>query len=88
MIGTIGLPQLLVVLAIVLVFFGAGRLSRLGKEMGGAIKEFRSTVTDAKAAEAEAAAPSPAAPAEPASPGAYDVPPPPPPQGGGPRNLF
>ena len=36
-----GLPELLIILAIVLLIFGAGRVSRLGGEMGSAIANFR-----------------------------------------------
>ncbi len=35
------LPELLIVLVIVVVLFGAGRVSKLGGEMGIAIREFR-----------------------------------------------
>ncbi len=37
----IGAPELLIVLLIVLVLFGAGRVSRLGGDLGTAIREFR-----------------------------------------------
>ncbi len=37
----IGVPELLIVLAIVVVLFGVGRVSKLGGEMGNAIREFR-----------------------------------------------
>ena len=46
MIGTIGLPQLLVVLAIIILIFGVGRISGLGRELGSSIKEFRRAVKD------------------------------------------
>jgi sec-independent protein translocase protein TatA len=36
-----GLPELLIILVIVLLIFGAGRVSRLGGEMGSAIANFR-----------------------------------------------
>lgn len=35
------LPELLIVLVIVVVLFGAGRVSKLGGELGVAIREFR-----------------------------------------------
>ena len=41
MLRGIGLPELLVVLAIVILVFGVGRVSGLGKELGTAISEFR-----------------------------------------------
>jgi sec-independent protein translocase protein TatA len=60
MIGTIGLPQLLVILAIVILIFGVGRISGLGRELGSSIKEFRRAVKDpdqeAKEAQDEQAA--------------------------------
>jgi sec-independent protein translocase protein TatA len=36
-----GLPELLIILVIVLLVFGAGRVSKLGGEMGSAISNFR-----------------------------------------------
>lgn len=36
-----GLPELLIVLAILLVFFGAARLPKLARSMGQASKEFK-----------------------------------------------
>jgi sec-independent protein translocase protein TatA len=79
MIGTIGLPQLLVVLAIIILIFGVGRISGLGRELGSSIKEFRRAVKDPEEEKQEEAAataqitaptqppaPSAPAPAEPA----------------------
>ena len=37
----IGVPELLIVLAIVILIFGVGRLGRLGKDLGEGIREFR-----------------------------------------------
>lgn len=37
----IGLPELLIVLAVLLVFFGAARLPKLARSMGQASKEFK-----------------------------------------------
>ena len=41
----IGLPELLVVLVIILIIFGASRLRDIGGALGGAISEFRSSVS-------------------------------------------
>jgi sec-independent protein translocase protein TatA len=41
----IGLPELLVVLVIILVIFGASRLREIGGALGGAISEFRRSVS-------------------------------------------
>ena len=42
----IGLPELLVVLVIVLIIFGASRLRDIGGALGGAISEFRRSVSE------------------------------------------
>jgi sec-independent protein translocase protein TatA len=39
--GRIGMPELLIILAIVIVIFGANRLPNLGKGIGSAIKNFK-----------------------------------------------
>jgi sec-independent protein translocase protein TatA len=44
--GRIGLPELLVILAIVIVIFGANRLPDLGKGIGSAIKNFKDGLKD------------------------------------------
>lgn len=37
----IGTPELILILAVVVLLFGVGRVSRIGGEMGSAIREFR-----------------------------------------------
>jgi sec-independent protein translocase protein TatA len=39
--GRIGLPELLVILVIVVLIFGANRLPQLGRGVGSAIKNFK-----------------------------------------------
>jgi sec-independent protein translocase protein TatA len=46
MIGGIGIPELLIVLVIVLVIFGAGKLPQIGGNIGKAIKNFKSGVKE------------------------------------------
>ena len=46
MFGGFGLPELLVILAIVLLIFGPKRLKNIGSDIGNAIKGFRKAVTD------------------------------------------
>lgn len=48
----IGLPELLIVLVIVVLIFGVGKLSDLGGALGKSIREFRDA-TATKDAEAE-----------------------------------
>lgn len=40
-VGRIGLPELLIILAIIVVVFGANRLPELGRGIGRAIRNFR-----------------------------------------------
>jgi sec-independent protein translocase protein TatA len=42
MFGSLGLPELLVILVIVIIIFGAGRLPQLGRGLGEGIQNFRS----------------------------------------------
>jgi sec-independent protein translocase protein TatA len=42
----IGLPELLVVLVIVVLIFGAGKLPQLGKGLGEGIKNFKDSMRD------------------------------------------
>jgi sec-independent protein translocase protein TatA len=44
--GRIGLPELLIVLLIVIVIFGANRLPGLGRGIGNAIKNFKDEMKD------------------------------------------
>ncbi|MFN8421029.1 MAG: twin-arginine translocase TatA/TatE family subunit [Anaerolineae bacterium] len=37
----LGGPELLIILVIALLLFGVGRITRIGGELGGAIREFR-----------------------------------------------
>jgi sec-independent protein translocase protein TatA len=41
MFAGLGLPELLVILVIILLLFGVGRISGVGKELGSAISSFR-----------------------------------------------
>jgi sec-independent protein translocase protein TatA len=47
--GRIGLPELLIVLLIVVVLFGANRLPQLGRGIGSAIRNFKSGLKDESA---------------------------------------
>lgn len=46
MFETLGAPELLIVLVLVVVLFGAGRVGRLGKDLGTSVREFRRAVKD------------------------------------------
>ena len=59
MFGSFGFMELLLILFIVLIVFGAGKLPQLGEGLGKAIKGFKKSVHEAEAIEAEQQAPSP-----------------------------
>ena len=44
--GKLGLPEILILLAIALLIWGPGRLAELGKSMGEGIKNFKTAVKD------------------------------------------
>jgi sec-independent protein translocase protein TatA len=44
--GDIGVPELLILLAIVIVLFGPARLAGIGKSLGEAIRSFRNEVRE------------------------------------------
>lgn len=44
--GPIGLPEMLIILAIVILIFGANRLPELGKGIGAGIKNFKAGMKD------------------------------------------
>lgn len=50
----IGIWELLIILVIVLVLFGAKRLRSLGGDLGTALKSFRAAVREGESAEQEA----------------------------------
>ena len=41
MFGALGLPELVIILVIVMLLFGVGRVSQVGKELGSAIGAIR-----------------------------------------------
>lgn len=53
MFGSLGFTELILILAIVLLIFGAGKLPQLGEGVGKAIKGFKKSVHEADAIETE-----------------------------------
>ena len=56
MFGSLGFTELVLILIIVLIIFGAGKLPQLGEGIGKAIKGFKKSVHEADAIEVEAQA--------------------------------
>jgi len=46
--GGLGMPELIVILVIALVVFGAGKLPQIGENMGKAIRNFKSATEKEK----------------------------------------
>jgi len=46
MFGSFGLPEILIILVIALIFFGPGKLPELGSSVGKAIKGFKKSMEE------------------------------------------
>lgn len=53
MFGSLGFTELVLILMIVLIIFGAGKLPQIGEGVGKAIKGFKKSVQEADATEAD-----------------------------------
>jgi sec-independent protein translocase protein TatA len=62
--GSIGAPELIIVLLVVLLLFGSTKLPKLARSIGEASKEFKKGVNDGARDPAEAPAVTTTAPAE------------------------
>jgi sec-independent protein translocase protein TatA len=49
--GRIGIPELLIILAIIILIFGASRLPEIGRGIGKGIKNFKEATKDGEGAE-------------------------------------
>ncbi len=49
----IGMPELIIILVIILIVFGAGKLPEIGAGMGKAIKNFKGATTEPEKKETE-----------------------------------
>lgn len=45
MIGNLGLPELIIIFLIVLFLFGAGKIPKIARDIGGGIREFKKSIT-------------------------------------------
>lgn len=46
MFGSLGAPELIIIAVVLILLFGVGKVSGLGRELGTSIKEFRRAVKD------------------------------------------
>ena len=53
MFGSLGVPELLIILVIVVVLFGANKMARLGRGLGEGIKNFKDSVRSDASPESE-----------------------------------
>lgn len=60
--GDIGVPELVIILLIIVVLFGANRLNGLGSALGGTIREFKAAVREEPSDPTASPAPTPEAP--------------------------
>ncbi|MEX5217839.1 MAG: twin-arginine translocase TatA/TatE family subunit [Nitrospiraceae bacterium] len=67
MFGSFGWMELLLILIIVLIIFGAGKIPQLGEGLGKAIKGFKKSVNEADAIDVTASTSEPQPPAAPPS---------------------
>lgn len=44
--GSLGTPELLIILAVVILVFGVGRISKLGSELGKGVSSFRKGIKE------------------------------------------
>jgi sec-independent protein translocase protein TatA len=73
MMPTLGAPELIIILVIIILIFGVGKLPEVGQALGKGIREFRGAADAGEDEEAPAAPAAPARPAAPA-PAAVDAP--------------
>ena len=72
-IGPLGIPELLILLVIVILIFGAGRLPEVGGAVGKSIREFRKATKDDDESAKSATMASSAPPAETSTNGATNA---------------
>jgi len=44
--GSVGMPELIIILVIALIIFGAGKLPQIGENLGKGIRSFKNSIQD------------------------------------------
>ncbi len=57
MFGSLGVPELLIILLIVIIIFGASKLPQLGKGLGQGMRNFKDSIKDGTSDENKTAPP-------------------------------
>ena len=60
MFGTLGTPEIVIIGVVIILIFGVGKISGLGRDLGSSIKEFRRAVKEEDGAEEDGEQPAPA----------------------------
>jgi sec-independent protein translocase protein TatA len=71
----LGVPELLIILAVVLLLFGGARLAGLGKSTGRALREFKEETKGLRSEESQSQTPNPAPSPNVPAPTEYQPPP-------------
>ncbi|MCC7370056.1 MAG: twin-arginine translocase TatA/TatE family subunit [Chloroflexi bacterium] len=74
MMPTLGAPELIIILVIIVLIFGVGKLPEVGQALGKGIREFRGAADGSVEDETPPAPAAPARPAAPAAPAAVEAP--------------
>ena len=74
MLGNLGFPEIMVILLVVLLLFGAKRLPEVGSSIGKGIREFKRSLTDTQDAIMGGEDPRNLQPRQPAEPPAQNAP--------------
>jgi sec-independent protein translocase protein TatA len=72
--GPLGWPEIIIILVVLLLLFGAKRLPEMGRSLGRGMREFKDAVTNSEPPKpSEIESPPPATQAPPASPAQTEV---------------
>lgn len=86
MLGSLGAPELIIIAVVLVLLFGVGKLSGLGKDLGSSVKEFRRAIKDEEQPQQQATTQAPPPQQQPPQQTQAAPPPPPPPAQGEHKN--